>query len=300
MSLRTGTASGEGTPIAWIDQGPLDAPVVLLVAGADATAERWSPTLVDALLAGGRRVVRYDHRDTGRSGRVPASRPYTLAELTADALAVLDAAGVARAHVLGHSMGGRIAQDLALGHRSRVTGLTLVATSPGPVEGLSAPAEDYEAALLELMWAPPPSTPDERVRRHVALAELVAGPGHPGSHAERVACARREVDRGWEPETGHGPAVGAAPAAPAGRLGSIAVAVTVVHGDADPVYGPDHARVLSEAIPDARLVVVPGWGHDLPTSVEEVLVEAVPAPEVRGRQAPVDRAGDRARRAQRF
>jgi pimeloyl-ACP methyl ester carboxylesterase len=111
--------------------GAADHPALLLIAGAAASMDHWDVAFCELLAAEGRYVVRYDHRDTGRSSAWPAGRPgYTSGDLTADALRVLDALGVAQAHLVGVSMGGGIAQDVAARHPDRVLSLTLIATSP--------------------------------------------------------------------------------------------------------------------------------------------------------------------------
>jgi pimeloyl-ACP methyl ester carboxylesterase len=107
-------------------------PTILLVAGRGGSRTEWPTELCDRLVAGGRHVVRYDHRDTGRSTTCPPGEPdYTFADLVADALGILDGLGVARAHVVGISMGGALAQHLAVRHPIRVASLTLLSTTSG-------------------------------------------------------------------------------------------------------------------------------------------------------------------------
>src|SRR4051812_14758820 len=135
---------------------PADAPV-LLITGIGASMLWWDEAFCAVLAAGGRFVIRYDHRDTGRSTSYAPGRPaYTGDDLVADAARVLDGYGIARAHVVGVSMGGALAQLLALDHPDRVASLMLMSTSPaGPAHDLPGVAEPYRAflATAELDWA---------------------------------------------------------------------------------------------------------------------------------------------------
>lgn len=145
--------------------GPTD-PVVLLLPGADASSRRWPDEELDSLTAAGCGVIRFDPRDTGRSTVVAETDLYTLDDLAADAVAVLDAFDVAKAVVIGHSMGGMVAQVLALEHPERVAGLVLIATTPGPDDDrLPGPTHDVVMALAELRFEP---VPYSRGRRRLA------------------------------------------------------------------------------------------------------------------------------------
>src|SRR4051812_1657669 len=117
-------------------------PAILLIAGASAPMDWWDPRFCARLAGGGRFVIRYDHRDTGRSVTYPPGRPgYTFRELTGDAVALVDVLAGGRAHLVGLSMGGGIAQYVAIHHPDRVASLTLVSTSPGPADDLPPMAD---------------------------------------------------------------------------------------------------------------------------------------------------------------
>ena len=237
---------------------------VLLVSGADSHCTRWTPTLVEPLVARGHRVVRYDHRDSGLSTKVPADQPYTLDDLVDDALAVLDTHGVERAHVVGRSMGGMVGQLLALDHAERVATLTLVASTPGLGDEHLPPAED---ALLEWMterlFAGPPTDPADRVAWIVELDEMFAGTRHPEPTKDRIRVAVAEVERGWYPESGHGSAVVSSPSR-LDQLATLGVPTLVVHGTTDPVFPVEHGLALADGIPGADLWLVEELGHELP------------------------------------
>lgn len=251
----------------WVEEhGPADGDVVLLLSGSDATTLRWPASLLDALVASGRRVVAYDHRDSGASTKVDPDAPYRLDDLAADALALLDALGVPRADVVGYSMGGAVAQVLARTVPARVRSLALVSTTPGLGDERLPFADDrFVEQMAERLFAPSPRTHDERVAWIVDLYRMLAGPRHPFDEAHQRALAEAELARAWYPESGHGLAVGAAPSR-LDVLGEIAVPTLVVHGTADPVFALAHGEALAAGIPGARLVVVEGLGHEVPAA----------------------------------
>ncbi len=271
----------------WVEQRAAvgaSADPVLLLAGADATTLRWPPALLDALVAAGHRVIAYDHRDSGASTKVDPDAPYTLGELAADAVAILDALGVARAHLVGYSMGGAVAQVVALDHPARVASLTLVATTPGlGDERLPFAADWFVERMAERLWNPPPRTDPERVAWIVDLYRMLAGPRYRFDEDAQRALATAEVARGWCSESGHGVAAGAAPSR-LDRLGEIDAPTLVVHGTADPVFTVAHGEALAAGIPDARLELVDGLGHEVPApfgaelaALVLALIDALPA-----------------------
>jgi pimeloyl-ACP methyl ester carboxylesterase len=255
-------------------------PAVLLIMGTSAQGIGWPPDLVDALVAGGRQVIRFDHRDTGRSSCVDfATRPYALADMAADALAVLDGHQVAAAHIAGASLGGAIAQWLAVHRAERVLTLTAIMTGPlghdaGPAWARALAGQDPDPGDL-----PPPSP---RFLRH--LAERAAMPQT--TREEQVAAgletwrvlngdalpfdeptARRFVETSYDRSTNF---AAAANHDRAGRLmtpdrlvplSKITAPTLVVHGTADPLRPLPHGQALAAEIPQARLETVPGMGH---------------------------------------
>src|SRR4051794_23062149 len=172
---------------------PADAPV-LLITGIGASMLWWDEAFCAALAAGGRFVVRYDHRDTGRSTSYEPGRPaYTGDDLVADAARVLDGYGIARAHVVGVSMGGALAQLLALDFAERVASLVLLSTSPaGPADDLPPVADAYRAFLAEaeIDW----SDRDSVVAHHVAETRALSGE-RPFDEARVRALANADVVR---------------------------------------------------------------------------------------------------------
>ena len=266
----------EPTGVDGPDGGPAPLPV-LLVAGADAHCTSWTPALIEPLTALGHRVVRYDHRDSGLSTKVPADVGYTLEDLAADALTVMDAHGIDRAHVIGRSMGGMVGQVLALDHADRVATLTLVCSTPGlGDERLPMAADWLVDRMTERLFAEPPGTDAARASWIVEQGEWFAGPRYPAPTAERLAIAVAEVARCWYPESGHGVAVGASPSR-LDRLDEIATPTLVVHGTADPVFSVEHALALAEGIRGAELWLVEELGHELPDGLVPELLPRLQA-----------------------
>lgn len=228
----------------------------------------WEDELCRLLANRDRLVVRYDQRDTGRSTNYPRGVPgYSGAELVTDALAVLNALGIGRAHVVGLSMGGGIAQRLAIEHRHRVATLTLISTSPidPGIEGLPGMAPQLQAMFAEGRSEPDWADRDAVVRHIVEGERPYAGPGTFDEPRLR-ALAERVVDRSNDIAaslTNHFMLDVDGPADP--RLSQLrGVPTLVVHGTADPLFPLAHGRALATEIPGARLIELAGVGHQLP------------------------------------
>ena len=244
--------------------GDDDAEPVLLISGADAHCTRWTPALVNPLVAAGFRVVRFDNRDSGLSTKVPSSVGYTLDDLAADSLTVMDRLSIDSAHVIGRSMGGMVGQVLALASPERVRSLVLLCSSPGlGDERLPSAADWLLDKMAERLFAPPPADKAERVAWVVELDRLFTGHRYPFDDEASRSVAELEVERCWYPESGHGPAVGASPSR-LDSLGKINVPTLVVHGTADPVFPVEHALALADGVPGAYLWLVDGLGHEVP------------------------------------
>ena len=250
---------------------------VLLVSGADSHCTRWTPALIEPLQALGHRVIRYDHRDSGLSSKVPSDVGYTLDDLADDALAVMEAHGVERALVIGRSMGGMVGQVLALDHADRVATLTLACSTPGlGDERLPVAADWLLERMTERLFTGPPRDASDRVAWIVEQDEWFAGSRYAVPTASRLVIAVAEVARCWYPESGHGAAVGASPSR-LDRLGGIGVPTLVVHGTADPVFSVEHAVALADGIPEAELWLVEDLGHELPDGLMRDLLPRLTA-----------------------
>jgi pimeloyl-ACP methyl ester carboxylesterase len=226
-------------------------PAVLLIAGGASAMDWWPDEFCRRLAAGGRHVIRYDHRDTGRSTSFPAGAPrYSLTDLADDALGLLDALSIERAHLVGFSMGGRLAQRIAVAHPERVLSLTLMATSLEPQRGDPGGIDwsDRRAAVDRMVtWVLDQGglfTADEpQVRR---LAERVYDRTN-----DMVASSTNH----WIIDAG--PPMG-------DLLGFLTVPVVVMYGTEDRFVPAGAAGALARSIPGARLVRLDGVGHELP------------------------------------
>jgi pimeloyl-ACP methyl ester carboxylesterase len=250
--------------------GAGDDPAVLLIAAGARSMDWWEDDFCRRLAAGGRFVIRYDHRDTGRSTSFPAGRPpYTQVDMAGDALGVLDALGVARAHVVGLSLGGGLAQRLAVEDQPRLRTVTLMSTSPGPLD--------------EAPVTPPalPGHPTDFSDRAAAVDQLVAcvsaaGGPFTADAAHLRQLAERVLDRTTDPAAcrnhwlaGCGPPV-------RDRLGSVDLPTLIMHGTVDPLFSMAHPAALAREIPAARLVPLPGVGHEFPPrAVWGVVIEEI-------------------------
>ncbi|WP_299954287.1 alpha/beta fold hydrolase [uncultured Modestobacter sp.] len=258
----------------WVEErGAPGATAVLLVMGAASSGLVWPEPLVDRL-ARDHRVVRYDHRDTGRSTAAFEDAPYALRDLATDAVAVLDALDVDRAHVVGMSMGGLLVQLLLLDHPDRLRSATLFCTGALAGAGGEPPPGPSEALLA--WWATMAEPRDEAAELdwRVAHWQLLHGSGLPVDPAEW----RETEERVRAHSGGFRSALAHASADPGGldrgaELSGVAVPTLVVEAPADPAYPPPSAQHLAAAIgtgsggAPARLVTVPGMGHALPAGV---------------------------------
>lgn len=252
-------------------------PPVLLITGAMAQGINWPDALVQRLVAGGRQVIRYDHRDTGMSDTVDfAEKPYAIADLAWDALAVLDGFGIGAAHLVGASMGGVLAQGLAALQPERV--LTLTALNSTPIGGgadLPAPDAAFLRRLREAEEMPR-DTIAQRVEVDLVNYEAMNGAELPFDRAAARDLAERYFARAkdWTAAANHLRAGGERP----DDLPTIAAPTLVIAGSADPMFSLAHSEAIAAGIPGARLVEIRGMGHHqlspgLPERVADLILE---------------------------
>ncbi|MGR6917475.1 alpha/beta fold hydrolase [[Actinomadura] parvosata] len=266
------------------------APVLLLIGGAEASMDWWDDELCERLATGGRHVVRYDTRDTGRSTTFPpGAPPYDAEALLGDAVGLLDALGAEAAHLVGISMGGGIAQRLAVHHPARVASLTLIATSPDGPGGPGRPDLPPMSAELAARFAEGGDETPDWADREAVIAYYVRGEhtyaGTLPVDEQRIRrIAGRAWDRGPSPASAqnHWQLDGGQPVR--ARLGEITAPTLVLHGTADPLFPYGHGEALAREIPGAGLVPLDGMGHQMPppevwdTVVAEILAISGPRP----------------------
>jgi pimeloyl-ACP methyl ester carboxylesterase len=254
------------------------APTILLMSGAASSMDWWDAGFCERLAAGGRSVVRYDCRDTGESTSYPPGEPgYTGDDLVTDAVALIDALAGGRAHVVGLSMGGGLAQYLTIRHPEKVATLTLMATSPGPADDLPPVADRLKAVFADPAPDPDWSDVDAVVEYQVAAQRAFCAPetfDEPYARALARQEAERTVNRASSAKNHW--VLGGSGENLRPRLAEITAPTLVVHGTEDPLFPPGHGEALAREIPAARLVLVPGMGHQVPPAVTwDVVIPAI-------------------------
>ncbi len=281
-----------GIDIEYESFGRAPDPALLLIMGVTAPMVNWPDPLCEGLAARGFRVIRFDNRDIGRSTHLdalgrpnlpaliaeatagrPVAAPYGLNDMAADAVGLLDALGIARAHIAGASMGGMIAQLVAIDHPARARSLVSIMSTTGRPE-VSRPKPEAFAALLT-----PPASPgrEDRIARSVAVWRVIGSPGFPWTDAELTAYVTRGVDYAPYDPVGMARQMAAVLAAPPRneRLRSVRLPALVIHGDADPLIPASGGEDTAESVPGAELLIIPGAGHDINEALTPVYLKAI-------------------------
>ena len=249
-------------------------PAILLIHGAAASMLAWEDEFCRRLAAGSCFVIRYDHRDTGRSVSYPPGRPgYGMRDLMEDAIGLLDALELPHAHLVGRSMGGGLVMLAALEHPRRVASLTLMATSPGG-DGLPAMSKDF-LAFVSNPRQPDWSDRDAAVEHVLTMLKIMAGPARLDVKAMRPLIAHElaRTRNVASSQINHFAMDTGTPIRP--RLGEIRVPTLILHGEADPVFPLGHAQAMEREIPGARLVVLKKTGHLVQAPNWRVVVPAI-------------------------
>ncbi len=260
-------------------------PALLLVMGLAYQMIEWDERVCRLLAERGFWVIRYDNRDVGLSTKmdhlgvpdllaalgddpVPV---YSLADMADDAVGLLDALGVTAAHVLGASMGGMIAQLIAINHPERVLSLTSIMSTVGGPSVVQA-----ESDVLLALFTPPGPTREERIEHSLALRRLINGRDLPFDEDEARHRAALAVDRSFHPDGALRQAIAIATAPDrAPGLRALTIPTLVIHGENDPLIPPDNGRQTAAALPVARLMMIPAMGHNLPPRVWPEVLDAV-------------------------
>lgn len=254
---------------------------ILLIMGATASGRWWPDDFCRMLADAGHFVIRYDHRDTGQSHDDPPGEPgYSISDLAADAVAVLDAYDVQRAHLAGMSLGGWLAQMLALTRPDRIHSLTLVASeplaSPDPeIPPLDPAILEYHATAEGVDWSDRASV----IAFQTGLWRLLTGPSRTFDERSTATIAGAEFDRTANPVSMFNHAMlGQDPAEMQpllDRLGEIEIPALIVHGTHDKILPYAHAQRLSKLLPNARLLTLEGAGHELNRQDWPAIVDAI-------------------------
>jgi pimeloyl-ACP methyl ester carboxylesterase len=284
--------SSNGIRLEYAESGDPADPVILLIMGLGTQLVAWPDALCNGLVGLGFRVIRFDNRDVGHStknqtldekevgalalkalGGKPFKPPYTLHDMAADALGLLDGLGVAKAHIVGISMGGMIAQIMAAEHADRVLSLTLIMTHSGNPK---LPPGKPEA--MAALFAPRPdgSDPEAVVAHTMKTYRVIGSPGYRMSDPELRAWVERSTQRAHHP-LGAGmqllAVLGSAPRVD--LVKKISSPTLVMHGIDDPLVPVEAGKELAELIPGATLKLIPGMGHDLAAGLMPLWVDAI-------------------------
>ena len=279
-------AHANGVDLEWEEFGNPDDPPLLLIMGLGAQMVAWDDEFCRLVAARGFRVVRFDNRDTGLSTKIdggPApnvlgaitgdmsSASYTLADMADDTAGLLDALGITAAHVVGASMGGMIAQTLAIRHPDKVQTLTSIMSTTGALD-----VGQPDPAAVALLLTPPPVDRAGFIEHSVGASRVLASPGFPFDEERARQRGALSYDRCFYPA---GVARQLLASLASGdrtpALRSLQVPTLVIHGDRDPLVTPSGGRATAAAIPGARLLVVPGMGHDIPREAWETIADAI-------------------------
>ncbi|MCE7002397.1 alpha/beta fold hydrolase [Kibdelosporangium philippinense] len=244
-------------------------PAILFIDGASASMLWWETEMCEQIAHGGRFVIRYDNRDTGKSTSYPPGQPgYAYTDLAADALGILDTLGIERAHIVCRSMSGGIGLIIGVDHPDRVQSLTFVSTSTGEeglpaAEGLTFPEE-------------PDLTDSQAVVDYVVASAKACSGGSPYfAETATRALVERDVARARNMASTLGNHYAMSFDGSSRDFSAVKASTLVVHGDHDPVCPLPHGHALHKAIPGAKLLVLEGAGHDLPKPLWDVFVPAL-------------------------
>ena len=284
-------ATANGIEIHYEETGNPADPAMLLIMGFGAQLTLWPDELVERLAGHGFRVIRYDNRDIGLSEKFDGVKapglikltlmskigltpkvPYTLADMADDGAGLLDALGIDKAHIVGASMGGMIAQHLVHRHADRCLSLTSVFSTSGNPKLPPARPE----ALKALVTRPDSTDEDVLVDHGVMLARTIGSPGYPTAEDRLRDRTRASIRRSFYPEgpTRHLSAI-VADGDRRPMLRDIAVPTLVLHGEDDPLVPCEGGRDTAACIPGAKLKTIRGWGHDLPLELVDEVADAI-------------------------
>ena len=280
------TAHVNGVDIEYVTSGDPADPALLLVMGLGAQLIAWPAMFVEQLTARGFFTIRFDNRDSGLSTKfegVPdfmallggdtSSAPYVVDDMAEDALGVLDELGLERAHVVGVSMGGMITQALVINHPSRVLSATSIMSTTGDIT-VGAPTGEAVSAMLR----PAAVNREEAIAASLASSKVISSPGFPFDVDLMTRRAAAAYDRSYCPE-GTARQLGAILGSPDRTEGlrQVTMPFLVIHGEEDPLVTVSGGRATAAAVPDAKLMLIPGMGHDLPEATWDQIIDAIVA-----------------------
>jgi len=283
-------ARANGIDICYEIFGDAKAEPMLLIMGLGAQMIHWYDEFCRRLAARGFRVIRFDNRDIGKSSKlsggkrltavellklrflkIPVAAPYTLLDMAKDAIGLMDVLGIQSAHLVGASMGGMIAQEIAISFPQRVRSLTSIMSTTGNPK-VPPPTREASAILM----APPVTTHDEYIVRYAQTWKILRGGSFPEDEALDRSRAERTFERGLNP-AGVGRQLRAilASGSRKERLRAVKAPTLVIHGTVDPLVRPEGGKDTAASIPGAKLLMVKGMGHALPIPMWPQIIDAI-------------------------
>lgn len=283
-------ARANGIDICYEIFGDAGAEPMLLIMGLGAQMILWDDEFCRELAARGFRVIRFDNRDIGQSGkltggkpltplellklrffRIPVAAPYRLRDMAEDSTGLMDALGIKSAHVVGASMGGMIAQEIAISFPQRVRSLTSIMSTTGNPR---VPPPTREAVAM--LMAPPPTTREEYRKRFAQTWKVLRVGSFPLDEARDLERAERTFERGLNP-AGVARQFRAilASGSRKQRLHAVKAPTLVIHGTVDPLVRPEGGKDTAASIPGARLLMIEGMGHALPIPMWPQIIDAI-------------------------
>ena len=283
-------ARANGIELCYEIFGDAGAEPILLIMGLGGQMIYWDDDFCRLLAGRGFRVIRFDNRDIGKSSKlsggkrlgaiellklrvlnIPVAAPYKLIDMAKDATGLLDALGIKSAHLVGMSMGGMIAQEIAISFPDRVRSLTSIMSSTGNPK---TPQPTREA--MAVLMAPPPATKEEYFARHAQTWKVLRGGSFPEDEALDRARAERNFERGLNPAgTGRQLRAILASGSRKERLASVTAPSLVIHGTIDPLARPEGGKDTAASIPGAKLLMIEGMGHALPIRMWPQIIDAI-------------------------
>lgn len=279
-----------GVRLCFREDGPIDGPAILLIAGLGEDLTSWSDAFISALVGRGYRVLRHDNRDSGRSSTIdrrppnpirqlfgrPRADAYRLSDMAADSVGLLDHLGIERVHLVGRSMGGMIAQSIAARWPARAASLTSIYSTTGALDV----GQPTLLTRLLLVASPPPKNREAAAEGHVKMLHYLGGAGYPidevTEHANGLTA--------WDRAGSAGPAGVArqiqaiqATGSRTSELAQVVIPTVVINGDRDLIVDPSGGRATAHALRGSRHLVVPGMGHHLHDDLIEIVVTEIEA-----------------------
>src|ERR1700756_3152624 len=283
-------ARANGIDLCYEIFGTATAPPLLLIMGLASQMLLWDDGFSEQLAARGFRVIRFDNRDIGKSSKltggkrltplellklrflkIPIAAPYKLSDMAKDVIGLMDALGIKSAHIVGASMGGMIAQEIAISFPERVRSLTSIMSTTGNPK-IPSPTREAAAVLM----APPPANKEEYFARFAQTWKVLRAGSFPEEEALDPGRAARTWERGLNP-----PGVGRqmrailASGSRKERLRGVTAPTLVIHGTVDPLVRPEGGKDTAASIPGAKLLMVEGMGHALPVPMWPQIIDAI-------------------------